>query len=104
MVPVSYLSHTLAWSHGGWIRSEPYPNRMPPKATKRPMTMAGAAEPAVPLGFFSKRGMVGNDVVACYTRRETSVGHCGKQSNMYACKTQTVVARCTRKMGKEEGG
>lgn len=35
-----------------------YPKRRPPKATKSPMTMAGAAEPGTSAGFFIMIPMV----------------------------------------------
>ena len=34
---------------------ETYPKRIPPKATKRPMQIAGVAEPATSAGFFSAK-------------------------------------------------
>jgi hypothetical protein len=45
-----------------------YPKRIPPKATKRPMRIAGTAEPATPSGGLSTSGMMIGGPVLCLNR------------------------------------
>ena len=61
IVPVSYLScrQWMDFVTEGSFAGEraPYPKRIPPKATKQPINMAGAAEPATCSGFLSANPM-----------------------------------------------
>ena len=58
---MSYLNNVSKCTNVDDVQTamiDTYPNRIPPKATKSPIAMAGTAEPAVPGGFLTAMPIV----------------------------------------------